>query len=291
MKLLVTGAGGLLGRAAVSLASREHDCTGLLRQDLDVTDRPAVREAVHRVEPDAVIHCAAYTNVDESERNPDLAFAVNAQGTEWVARAAREVDAQMVYVSTDYVFDGEKKTPYTEVDAPNPLSQYGRSKLEGEGRVKEVCAENCTVVRSGWLYGPGKGFVDWLLGQLETPEKSDPLHVVDDQVGSPTCVSDLAKAILLLTEERFTGTFHFVNKGETHWLGAARVITDYIGIGSSRLSGTATAALGRPAPRPHYSALDVDKFEKATGAHVSPWNEALTTYVSSVTSTTRTKRS
>ncbi len=291
MKVLVTGAGGLLGRAAVSLASREHDCIGLLRQDLDVTDWPAVREAVHRVDPDAVIHCAAYTDVDESERNPDLAFAVNVQGTEWVARAAREVDAQIVYVSTDYVFDGKKKTPYVEEDDPNPLSQYGRSKLEGEAKVREVCADNHTIVRSAWLYGPGKGFVDWLLGQLETSERSAPLHVVDDQVGSPTCVSDLAKAILLLTEERFTGTFHVANKGETSWLGVARVIANYIGIEGARLSGTAMADLGRPATRPRYSALDVGKFEKATGAHVSPWNEALTSYVSSVTSTTRTRRS
>ena len=291
MKVMVTGAGGLLGRAAVSLASRGHDCIGLLRQDLDVTDRPAVREAVHRVEPDAVIHCAAYTDVDESERNPDLAFAVNVQGTEWVARAAREVDAQIVYVSTDYVFDGKKKTPYVEEDDPNPLSQYGRSKLEGEAKVREVCADNHTIVRSAWLYGPGRGFVDWLLGQLETSERSAPLHVVDDQVGSPTCVSDLAKAILLLTEERFTGTFHFANKGETSWLGAARVIANYIGIEGARLSGTAMADLGRPATRPRYSALDVGKFEKATGAHVSPWNEALTSHVSRVTSTTRTRRS
>ncbi len=282
MKLLVTGAGGLLGRAAVNLASRGHDCIGLLRQDLDVTDRPAVREAVHRAEPDAVIHCAAYTNVDESERNADLAFAVNAQGTEWVARAAREVDAQMVYVSTDYVFDGKKKTPYVEEDDPNPLSQYGRSKLDGEAKVRQVCTDSHTIVRSAWLYGPGTGFVDWVLERLEISERSAPLHIVDDQVGSPTCVSDLARAILLLTEERFTGTVHFANKGETSWLGAARVIADFIGIEGARLSGTAMTDLGRAAPRPRYSALDVGKFEKATGSRVSPWDEALKNYLVTV---------
>ncbi len=288
MKVLVTGADGLLGRASVDLASREHDCVGLSRQDLDVTDRRAVEETIRRFEPEAVIHCAAYTDVDEAERNPDRAFAVNVEATEWVARASREVDAQMVFVSTDYVFDGEKMAPYVEDDSPNPLSRYGRSKLEGERRVEEFCGGNHTVVRSGWLYGPGKGFVDWVLEQFETP--NGPLQVVEDQVGSPTCVSDLSKAILLLTEERHTGTFHFVNKGETHWLGAARVVADCMGIESSRLSGTAATELGRPAPRPHYSALDVAKFEKATGAHVLPWNEALTAYISSVTSTTRTKR-
>lgn len=291
MKVLVTGAGGLLGRASVGLASREHDCVGLPRQELDVTDRRAVEETIRRLEPEAVIHCAAYTDVDEAERNPEPAFAVNVEATEWVARASREVDAQLVFVSTDYVFDGEKMAPYVEVDSTNPLSNYGRSKLEGERRVEEFCGGNHTVVRSGWLYGPGKGFVDWVLRQFEAPGTLDPLQVVDDQVGSPTLASDLAKAILLLIEERFTGTFHFVNKGETHWLGAARLIADYIGVDSSRLSGTAAAELGRPAPRPRYSALDVGKFEKTTGANVSPWNEALTDYVSSVTSTTRTKPS
>ena len=282
MKVLVTGAGGLLGRASVGLASQEHDCIGLPRKELDVTDRSSVREVIHRFEPDAVIHCAAYTDVDESERNPDQAFAVNVQGTEWVARAAREADAQMVYVSTDYVFDGEKKTPYTEGEAVNPLSQYGRSKLEGEIKVREVCADNHTIVRSAWLYGPGKGFVDWMLGRLEMPDASDAsetLRVVDDHIGSPTWISDLARAILLLAEERLTGTFHYVNKGETHWLGAAWVIADYLGVERSRLSGTAMAELSRPAPRPHYSALDVDKFEKATGSRISRWDEALKNYL------------
>ena len=282
MKVLVTGAGGLLGRSVVSLASREHECIGFLRKDLDVTDRSAVREAIHRVEPDAVIHCAAFTNVDEAERSPDQALAVNAQGSEWVARAAREVDAQMVYVSTDYVFDGQKKSPYTEVDAVSPLSQYGRSKLEGETRVRDVCADNYTIVRSAWLYGSGKGFVDWMLGRLEQPDRpgiEGTLRVVDDHVGSPTWVSDLAKAIVLLTEERFTGTFHYANKGETHWLGAAQLIAAYLGVERSRLSGHSMAELGRPAPRPHYSVLDVDKFEQATGSRVRGWDEALKAYL------------
>ncbi len=288
MKFLVTGAGGLLGRSVASLASQGHDCNGFLRKELDVTDWTSVQEVIHRVEPDAVIHCAAYTDVDESERNPHQAFAVNVQGTEWVARAAREVDAQMVYVSTDYVFDGEKKTPYTEVEPLNPLSQYGRSKLEGEAKVQEVCADNHTIVRSAWLYGSGKGFVDWMLGRLETPDRSDApdtpdrkatLRVIDDHIGSPTWASDFAKAILLLAEERLTGTFHYVNKGETHWLGAARVVADYLGVERSRLSGTPMAELGRPAPRPHYSALDVGKFEQATGSRVSSWDEALKNYL------------
>ena len=279
MKLLVTGAGGLLGRACVSLASQKHDCLGLSREELDVTDRPAVQRAIERLQPNAVLHCAAYTDVDGAERDPDRATEVNAVATGWVARAARQAGARMVYVSTDYVFDGDKQTPYTEEDVPNPLSRYGLSKLEGERRVAELCPDNHLIVRSGWVYGAGKGFVDWVLGRLD---RGETLRVVNDQVGSPTWVGELAKALLVLTEKPVWGTFHFVNKGETHWLGVARVIAECLGVEHAPLEELSLADLARPAPRPRYSALDVTKFEDRTGERVAPWNDAVASYLAAL---------
>lgn len=279
MKLLVTGAGGLLGRACTRLGSEKYDCVGLSRRQLDVTDRSAVQRAFDRLEPNVVFHCAAYTDVDGAERDPSRAMVVNAEATEWVARAACETGALMVYVSTDYVFDGRKKTPYKERDVTAPLSQYGLSKLEGERRVTEICSDKYLIVRSGWLYGPGKGFVDWVLSGFE---EGKTLRVADDQVGSPTWVEELAKALVVLTEKRLCGTFHFVNRGETDWLGVVRVIAECTGQGHALLEPVSLAGLARPAPRPHYSALDVSKYEESTRDRVAPWDDAVERYLSTV---------
>ena len=279
MSLLVTGAGGLLGRACARLASRESECLGLTRQDLDVTDRKAVERALGRIRPTAVLHCAALTDVDGAERDPASAMAVNAEGTEWVARAAREIGALMVYVSTDYVFDGNKRTPYTEDDEPRPLSHYGLSKLEGERRVADICPSAHLIVRSGWLYGVGKGFVHWVLGQLD---EGASISLIDDQVGSPTWVQELAEALLLLIEQGHSGVFHVVNKGETHWLGAARAIAECMGLDTPPFERASIADWVRSAPRPRYSALNVGKFEKSTRTLITPWNQAIANYLSSV---------
>ena len=276
MKLLVTGAGGLLGRACVTLASQKYDCLGLSREELDVTDRRAVQRAIEQLQPNAVLHCAAYTDVDGAERDPARAMLVNADGTESVARAAYQAGAKMLYVSTDYVFDGEKQTPYIEEDGTHPLSRYAESKLEGERRVASLSSEGYLIVRSGWLYGSGKGFVDWALRRLEAGEV---LRAVADQVGSPTWVKDLAEALLVLVEKRLSGTFHVVNRGETDWLGTARVLAELAGVNRSLVEGVSMADLGRPARRPRYSVLNVGKFEAATGMHVRSWREALAGYI------------
>lgn len=274
MKILVTGAGGLLGRACVALASPRHECVGLRRQELDITDYAAVETALRDIRPDAVLHCAAYTKVDDAERHPETAMLVNAGGAESVARAARESGAAMLYVSTDYVFDGDQQTPYLEEDTTHPLCRYAESKLEGERRVAAVLPDRHTIVRSGWLYGSGKGFVDWALGRLEAGEV---LRAVNDQVGSPTWVKDLAEALLVLLEIGLSGTFHVVNKGETDWLGVAKILAERAG--SSRVEAVSMTDLGRPARRPCYSALDVSKFEHATGRRLRPWSEALFAYL------------
>ena len=164
MKILVTGAGGLLGGLAARLAAPKHEVLGCDRARLDVRDRDAVLRSFREFSPEAVLHCAAYTDVDGAERAPETAREINATGARVIAECAREVGGLVLYVSTDYVFDGHAATPYREEDTPRPLSSYARSKLAGEQAVAEACPEGHLIVRTGWLYGPGKGFVDWARG-------------------------------------------------------------------------------------------------------------------------------
>jgi dTDP-4-dehydrorhamnose reductase len=182
----------------------------------------------------------------------------------------------MLYVSTDYVFDGEKPKPYVEDDATHPLSKYAQSKLEGERRVAGVSLDGHLIVRSGWLYGSGKGFVDWAFRRLEAGEV---LRAVSDQVGSPTWVDDLSQALVALVEKNRSGTFHVVNHGETDWVGVARILAQRAGVAGSRVESIPMADLGRPAPRPRYSALDVGKFEGSTGLRLRSWKESLSAYL------------
>jgi len=274
--LLVTGASGFLGAVLAPLAGERHDVNGLTRDELDVTDERSVRRVVRELSPDAVLHCAAYTDVDGAERHSDLAMKVNAEAVRFVAEAAREQNATMVYVSTDYVFDGETSTPYDEEAAVRPLSIYGASKLEGERRVAEACSLNWLTVRTGWLYGSRKGFVDWVRKGLARGEK---LPLIEDQKGSPTYVVELAEAILRLVEGGHRGLFHFVNRGGTSWVELGRAVSEELGIAAPRFRPICARELGRPAPRPAYSVLAVDKYEEATDERVRPWREALKRYL------------
>lgn len=278
MRVLVTGSSGLVGRSLLGLlaADGRHEVFGLTRAALDVSDRGAVERTLVARRPDTVIHCAAYTDVDGAERETARAKAVNAVGAEWVAQAASSVGAKVVYLSTDYVFDGEKQTPYTEEDPPRPLSAYGRTKLEGEQRVSEACGAGCLIVRTGWLYGPGRGFVDWARQRIEA---GGPLRFVADQVGSPTWAAELARALLTLTERGERGLFHFVNKGQASWLDLARELARLAGRADLTLQPMSLSELGRPAPRPPYSALSVEKYERVTGTTVVLWRQALARYL------------
>lgn len=276
MRLLVTGAGGLVGNLVVERAEAHHDLRGLARAELDITDLASVRSALRGFSPHVVLHCAAYTDVDGAERNPDQAFEVNAEGTEQVAIAAREHGATLVYVSTDYVFDGKGATPYRETDATGPLSVYARSKLEGERRVASACPENFIIVRTGWLYGRGRGFVDWATSRLVASEE---LPLVDDQKGSPTYAADLADALVELGTGAHRGLFHFVNQGEATWLDLGRAVSEELSFDRAKLTPIQSEALGRPAPRPAYSALLVEHYEKTTARRVRPWREALKAYL------------
>jgi dTDP-4-dehydrorhamnose reductase len=276
VKILVTGASGLVGGLVVPLAAKTHEVLGLDRAGLDVRNREDVARVFREFSPEAVLHCAAYTDVDGAERAPETALEVNATGARVVAESARELEALVLYVSTDYVFDGRATAPYREEEPPRPLSSYGRSKLEGERAVAETCPESYAIVRTGWLYGPGKGFVDWARERLRRGEE---LPLVEDQTGSPTSARELAAAMLALVEGKHRGLFHFVNQGESSWLALGRAVAEELTLSPARVRAIRAADLNRPAPRPRYSVLSVERFEKSTGRTVTGWREALHQYL------------
>lgn len=278
MKLLVTGAEGLLGKSCLELAKDKHEVTGRDIGSLDITDADAVERCLADLRPQAVLHCAAYTNVDGAEAERQEAWNVNAKGAEWVARAAQKVGATMVYVSTDYVFDGEAGSPYRESHPPRPISSYGASKLGGEQRVSEACPERHLIVRTAWLYGAGKGFVDWVSNGLEAGKS---LPLVRDHKGSPTFAVDLAGALIRLAEQGHCGIFHYTNKGETSWYEWGRTIAGLTGHPEDRLKAISAHELGRAAVRPAYSVMAVNKYEGATGDTVPPWQDALERFLRS----------
>jgi dTDP-4-dehydrorhamnose reductase len=246
VRVLVTGAGGQLGRELVG-AFDGWDVVPAGRDRLDVADRDAVVGAITTVRPDVVVHAAAWTAVDACEGDPDRALAVNALGARHVADGARRAGAHVVYVSTDYVFDGEKAEPYDEWDDPNPRSVYGRSKLGGERELDP----GSTVVRTSWVFGRhGSNIVKTVLGL------TGELRFVDDQRGCPTSAADLAATIRTLATARLPGTFHVTNQGATTWFDFVRDVLRAAGGDPGRVAATTTAALGRPAPRPANSVLD-----------------------------------
>jgi dTDP-4-dehydrorhamnose reductase len=240
----------MLGSDAVLLLEeRGHDVTAMTRHDLDVTDESAAVAAV--AGHDVILNCAAWTAVDDAETHEAEAFEVNAVGPATLARAAASAGARLVHVSTDYVFDGTKPTPYVEWDQPNPRSAYGRSKLGGEQELDPSHA----VVRTAWVCGAhGRNMVKTVLGLADRPE----LAFVDDQRGCPTFTADLAPAIRRLAVQRLPGIFHVTNQGATTWYGFVRDILELAGHDPGKVRPIATADLAppRPAPRPANSVLD-----------------------------------
>ena len=272
MRILITGANGQLGYDLQrTLASHE-----LILMDLptfDLTKSSCVEQVVS-ARPDLVIHAAAYTDVDGAEHQPDLAMAVNAQGTEWVARGAERTKARLIYVSTDYVFDGLKRTPYLESDLANPLNQYGKSKLEGERRALDLCP-NSLVVRTSWLYGThGKNFVKTMMRlAMEQPE----LHVVADQRGCPTYAGDLAQSLAKLLTLDIRGIVHATGTGDCTWYELASAIVSAMGR-QIPVHPITTAEAGRRAARPKYSAL-ANFVLKQSGITLPHWKDSLVQFV------------
>ena len=273
MRILVTGAGGMLGRDVVRAAEFvNHEVIALEHSDLDVTDVPAVWRAIRRRAPDVVINCAAWTDVDGAEADPRGAERLNALAAGEVAAAAAEVEASVVQLSTDYVFDGEKGTPYIESDLPRPLSVYGSTKLAGEHEVANANPRHY-VVRTSWLFGANGGnFVETM---LRLGRDLGEVVVVRDQVGCPTYTGHLADALVRLLDGDDYGLHHIAAGGECSWFEFAVEIFDQAGVECRTLS-CSTDEFPRPARRPAHSVLGT---ERDYALYLPDWQDGLRSYL------------
>ena len=276
-RILVTGGDGLLGRELrIALAAAGHDVVAVDAADFDVTDAEATTRAIVEEEPDAIVHAAAWTAVDDCESDPDRAMAVNGLGALHVASAARRVGARLMLLSTDYVFDGEKAGPYDESDPVGPLSVYGRSKLFGERLASGACP-GMTIVRTQSLFGRGgPNFVESILGAVAAGR---PLRVVADQRSCPTYAPHLATQIVRILDGSGEGLYHVSARGECSWYGLARAILDESGRADVPVEPIGSAALDRPAPRPRNAVLRNMHLELTIGDGMPPWQDGLRAYL------------
>jgi dTDP-4-dehydrorhamnose reductase len=267
----------MLGQDLAACLAARHEVLLLSRSDADITRSRLIAQAVASRRPDVVIHAAAFTAVDDCEKNPSLALRVNSKGTRHVALACRRIRVPMLYVSTDYVFDGEKGSPYLETDEPNPINIYGQSKLEGEEHVREL-VEGSWIVRVSWLFGPlGKNFVRTI---LERARQGEALRVVNDQVGAPTYTVDAAQTFEQIMERGAPGVYHVTNQGYCSWLEFAREIVAQKGLEGVSISPTSSLALGRPAARPKNSCLAENRLTAHGIGPLPHWKDALRRYLS-----------
>lgn len=278
MKILVTGSEGQLGSDLLKILPGKHQVVGCDIQDWDITDLESALENVSKIKPEVLINAAAYTDVDGCESNPDLAYRVNTLGAHNLAIASLKVGAVMVHISTDFVFDGRKGSPYLEFDEPHPLSVYGRSKLASEQWVSAVL-NRYFIVRTAWLYGrKGKNFVKTI---LRLAEEKDVLRVVGDQVGSPTFSWDLAQKIAELIESEAYGIYHVTNSGQCSWYQFAKEILELVGRKETRVEPISSEELARPAPRPAFSVLRNYCLEQRGFSLLRNYHEALKEFFSS----------
>lgn len=284
-KILVTGCNGQLGRAVNKEYAGED--VNFINTDvvegegvisLDITDVEAVLKLTREQKPDIIINCAAHTNVDKCEEEWDLAYQINALGPRNLSIAAREADAKMIHVSTDYVFEGNGTKPYTEFDTPNPVSAYGKTKLEGENFVKEFAPKHF-ILRTAWLYGEGKNFVKTMLALSERYEE---INVVCDQLGSPTSTVELAKMIHALEQTDNYGVFHATCEGDTSWAVFAEEIFRLAGKSTKVNHVTSTQYKEMnpaSADRPAYSILDNYMLRLTSNFRMADWQDALKVYM------------
>jgi dTDP-4-dehydrorhamnose reductase len=300
-KVLITGSSGMLGTSLAKELFKDYSIIGLDVKPstvsfqfsafikCDITNRDKTVNSIVNAKPDLIIHAAAWTDVDGCEKEPDKAHRINEEGTGHAAASASELDIPLVYISTDFVFDGDKESFYTENDLPNPVNVYGKSKLGGEG--KTATLSKYMILRSSWLYGAnGKNFVNTILEKIKSEKET---KVVDDQIGCPTYTKDLARAIAkLLACEAVSGVnmrvkqlhklqeiYHISNKGEVSWFDYAKEISKMAKISNVKLIPIKSNQSPRPAKRPRFSVLDNSKFEKAVNFVMRPWQEALREYV------------
>lgn len=272
MRLVVTGSGGQLGSDLCRMLANET----VIPKDLPECDltRSEIEAKIYDAKPDVIIHAGAYTDVDGAERTPDLAMAVNREGTARVARAAARAGARLIYVSTDYVFDGAATVPYTEQDAPNPINAYGMSKWLGEQAVLASGAD-ALVVRTAWLYGHhGKNFVKSI---MRAARQEPGLRVVSDQRGCPTFTEDLASALIALMEKKVGGVIHVTNRGDCTWHEFAEAIVCEMGL-TVPVVPIRTEEAGRVAKRPRYSVLNQDRLG-SLGLMMPEWRRSLAQFV------------
>lgn len=273
MRFLVTGAGGQLGHDVTIAARRAgHDVFAFAHDDLDITDAEAIRRAIEESRPDALVNCAAYTDVDGAEAEPERALEINGRGAGLTAQACAHAGVLIVHVSSDYVFDGRSPRPYVESDAPGPLSAYGRSKLAGEQAVAAATPDHA-IVRSSWLFGVGgRNFVETMLG---LGAERDEVGVVTDQTGCPTWTGHLAPALVAIAEDRALGLHHVAGGGTCSWNEFAVEIFRLAGV-RCRVAERLTADLARPAPRPANGVL---RSERDDTPRLAPWRDGLAAYL------------
>lgn len=276
MKVVVTGAKGQLGTDLVHLlADKGYEVYGYGREELDITNFDQVKQVITEIRPDVVIHAAAYTKVDLAESEPDQAFLINAYGTRNVVVASEAVGAKLVYISTDYVFDGTATTPYNEFAPTNPLSVYGKSKLLGEQYVRDLHSK-FFIVRTSWVYGKhGNNFVKTM---LKLAQERDELMVVHDQIGCPTYTVDLANCILELIQTEKYGIYHVSNSGHCSWYEFAKAIFEEAGI-EIKVNPCTTKDFPRPAPRPAYSVFEHMALRLNGFKEMPHWRESLKNFV------------
>jgi len=279
MKILVLGHRGMLGSDLMLRLAAAHEMTGIDIGDFDITAEDDCARVIAERSPEVVINAAAYTDVDGCETNRDRCFAVNAGGVKNIALACRGRGIRIVHFSTDYIFDGRKKTPYVETDLPAPLNVYGASKREGE-RFLEAFSDHWLLIRTAWLYGQnGKNFVKTILEKSATVKTLD---VVDDQIGAPTYAWDLAAAVGLLIEGGREGIFHLTNRGRCSWYAFACKILEYAGKTGVSVRPIRSQLLARSAVRPAWSVLSSRKFSEETGKTMRAWQTALQDYLGRV---------
>ncbi|MGZ8796826.1 MAG: dTDP-4-dehydrorhamnose reductase [Thermoanaerobaculia bacterium] len=275
---LITGGSGMVATdLRHELESRDADVVSVSKNDLDISDAQAVSALVQKVKPTVIVNCAAYTKVDDAETNESLATAINGSAVEFLAVAANAVDALLLHISTDFVFDGAKRSAYEINDRTAPLSAYGRSKLVGEHAAMR--ARKFLVLRTAWLFGVhGHNFVEAIRNQVK--KGTNPLRVVNDQRGRPTYTPHLAHAIIRLAQNNHArGIVHYADEDECTWFDFASAIVGEL-VASTKVVPVSTSEFPRFAPRPPYSVLSTERYERLTGVAPESWRDGLHDYLS-----------
>jgi dTDP-4-dehydrorhamnose reductase len=278
MKVLLTGARGQVGRAVIGAAPAGIDIDAVGHAELDIGDAAAIAARVDAIRPDVIVNCAAYTAVDRAESEPDVARRVNAEAPGNLARAAARVSSRLIHLSTDFVFDGQASTAYRPADATNPLSVYGRTKLDGERAVMDLLGAEAVILRTAWVYAPtGKNF---LLTMLRLMRERGSVRVVDDQIGTPTSSSSIATAVWrLIASPRVRGVHHWTDAGVASWYDFAVAIADEwsakAGVPAAEVQAIGTKDYPTPAKRPHFSVLDRTETVAALGLAPRHWSHNL----------------